>query len=123
LAGRYKQTGSYPDGSRAQLWDKSLSDSRITQRGIDVWNAVDKMAAERGLTASQLALLWVKDQPGITAPIIGPRTLAHLEDALVIMDKTLDDADRPLFDKLVHPGNAVSDFHNNNDWMKARVVF
>jgi aryl-alcohol dehydrogenase-like predicted oxidoreductase len=121
LAGRYPQTGNYPEGSRAQLWDKSMSDSRITQRGIDVANAVSKMAEERGLTSSQLALLWTKDQPGITAPIIGPRTLAHLEDALVVMDKTLDEADRPLFDELVHPGNAVSDFHNNNEWMKARV--
>ncbi|MBK7319595.1 MAG: aldo/keto reductase [Anaerolineales bacterium] len=121
LAGRYPQTGNYPEGSRAQLWDKSMSDSRITQRGIDVANAVGKMAEERGLTSSQLALLWTKDQPGITAPIIGPRTLAHLEDALVVMDKTLDEADRPLFDELVHPGNAVSDFHNNNEWMKARV--
>ena len=83
---------------------------------------VGEMAAERGLTITQLALLWVKDQPGITAPIIGPRTMAHLEDALGILEKTLDEADIPLFDALVHPGNAVADFHNSNDWMKARVL-
>jgi hypothetical protein len=35
---------------------------------------------------------------------------------------TLDDADRPLFDELVHPGNAVADFHNSNPWMKARIT-
>lgn len=122
LAGRYTQTGIYPEGSRAQQWDKSIRDSRITQHGIDVANAVGKLAKERGLTISQLSLLWTKDQPGITAPIIGPRTLAHIEDALLIMDKKLDDADRLLFDKLVHPGNAVADFHNSNDWMKARVI-
>jgi len=122
LAGRYTQTGNYPEGSRAQGWDKSLSDARITRRGIDVGNAISKLAKERGLTTSQLSLLWTKDQPGITAPIIGPRTLAHLEDALVIIDKTFDDADRLLFDELVHPGNAVADFHNSNDWMKARVI-
>ncbi len=122
LAGRYPETTSFPDGSRAQLWDSSMVKARVTQRGIDVGKAVSKMAQERGLTASQLSLLWTKAQPGITAPIIGPRTLAHLEDALVIADKTLDDADRPLFDALVHPGNAVSDFHNSNDWMKARIT-
>jgi aryl-alcohol dehydrogenase-like predicted oxidoreductase len=122
LAGRYPEAGNYPEGSRASRWDKKLSDARITHRGIEVGNVVSKMAQERGLTVSQLSLLWTKDQPGITAPIIGPRTLAHLEDALVILDKTLDDADRPLFDELVHPGNAVADFHNSNDWMKARVV-
>ena len=96
--------------------------ARITQRGIDVGRAVAKMAQERGLSASQFALLWTKDQPGITAPIVGPRTRAHLEDAIGILDKTLDEADRPLFDELVHPGNAAADFHNSNDWMKARIV-
>jgi aryl-alcohol dehydrogenase-like predicted oxidoreductase len=122
LAGRYTQAGSYPEGSRAQRWDETMSQARITQPGIEVGEAVGKMAQERGLTASQLSLLWVKDQPGITAPIIGPRTLAHLEDALGIIEQKLNDADRPLFDKLVHPGTAVADFHNSNDWMKARIT-
>jgi len=121
LAGRYTQTDQYPEGSRAQRWNNEIAKGRVTQRGLEVGQAVSKMAQERGLTASQLALLWNKDQPGITAPIIGPRTLAHLEDALGILDKTLDDADRPLFDALVHPGNAVADFHNTNDWMQARI--
>jgi len=121
LAGRYSKADEYPEDSRAYLWDSSMVKARVTQRGIDVGVAVDKMAKERGMTASQLSLLWIKDQPGITAPIIGPRTLAHLEDALGILDKSLDDADRPLFDELVHPGNAVADFHNSNDWMKTRI--
>ena len=122
LAGRYTQTDNYPEGSRAKRWDNDAVRGRVTQCGIEVGKAVEKMAKERGMTASQLSLLWIKDQPGITAPIVGPRTLAHLEDALVIMDKTLDDADRPFFDELVHPGSAVSDFHNSNDWMKARLI-
>jgi aryl-alcohol dehydrogenase-like predicted oxidoreductase len=121
LAGRYAQTDQYPEDSRAKLWDSSQVKARVTQRGIDVGKAVSKLAQERGLTASQLTLLWTKDQPGVTAPIIGPRTLAHLEDALAILEKMFDEADRPLFDELVHPGTAVSDFHNSNDWMKARI--
>jgi len=122
LAGRYPQTTSYPEDSRARLWDNSMVRARITQRGIDVGQAINKMAQERGLTASQLSLLWTKDQPGITAPIIGPRTLAHLEDALGITDRAFDEADQPLFDELVHPGTAVADFHNSNEWMKARII-
>ena len=82
---------------------------------------VGEMAKERGMTITQLALLWVKDQPAVTAPILGPRTMMHLEDALPLLEMSLDDADRSLFDELVHPGNAVSDFHNSNDWMKARI--
>ena len=121
LAGRYPQIDNYPEDSRAKRWDSSQVKARVTQRGIDVGQAVSNLAQERGLTASQLSLLWTKDQPGVTAPIIGPRTLAHVEDALAILDKTFEDTDRPLFDELVHPGTAVSDFHNSNDWMKARI--
>ena len=58
----------------------------------------------------------------MTAPIIGPRTMEHLEAAAAVMDRALDDADRALFDTLVHPGNAVADFHNSNEWMKARIA-
>ena len=95
---------------------------RITNRGRTVAQKVAEMAKERGLSAAQLALLWVKDQPGVTAPIIGPRTMAHLESFLPVMEMSLAAADRPLFDELVHPGNAVADFYNSNDWMKARIL-
>ena len=122
LAGRYTQTNNYPEDSRARLWDSNAVKARITPRGLEVGRAVSEMAQGRGMTASQLSLLWIKDQPGVTSPIIGPRTLAHLEDALVIMDKALDEEDRPRFDELVHPGTAVADFHNSNDWMKARIL-
>lgn len=123
LAGRYAKADEYPDDSRAEIWvNKAALQKRITRKGVEVGQALGNMAAERGLTSSQLALLWVKDQPGVTSPIIGPRTLAHLEDALAIADRTLDEADRPLFDKLVHPGTAVADFHNSNPWMKARIL-
>jgi len=118
LAGRYLDQGDYPEGSRAAR--SELFQARVTPRANQVALRLAEMAQERGLTVTQLALLWVKDQPGITAPITGPRTLAHFEDALEIIDKTLDDADRPLFDELVHPGNVVSDFHDSSIWMKAR---
>jgi aryl-alcohol dehydrogenase-like predicted oxidoreductase len=120
LAGRYKVGESYPEGSRAASAEWFAR--RVNDKGIEVAAKVAEMAIERGLTITQMALLWVKDQPGVTAPIIGPRTLAHLEDALGILEKKLDDSDIPLFDALVHPGNAVADFHNSNDWMKARIL-
>jgi aryl-alcohol dehydrogenase-like predicted oxidoreductase len=120
LAGRYNDPKAYPDGSRAVRGQWFAQ--RVNKKGIQVAVKVADMAAERGMTASQLALLWVKDQPGVTAPIIGPRTIGHLEDALGILKKNLDPADIPLFDTLVHPGNAVADFHNTNEWMRARVL-
>ena len=120
LAGRYPLDGEAPEGSRATRANE-IFQARITRRGREVAAKVAEMAQERELTITQLALLWVKDQPGVTSPILGPRTMAHLEDALPLLEMTLDDADRPLFDALVHPGTAVADFHNSNEWMKARI--
>jgi aryl-alcohol dehydrogenase-like predicted oxidoreductase len=119
LAGRYKSVDAFPEGSRAGRTDYFAQ--RVNRAGVEAAIRLAEMAAVRDLTSSQLALLWVKDQPGVTSPIIGPRTRAHLEDALGILDMSLDEADIPLFDELVHPGTALSDFHNSNDWMKARV--
>ena len=57
----------------------------------------------------------------MTAPIVGPRTVAQLEDALAVLDRALDDDARAACDALVHPGNAVVDFHNTAGWMRATV--
>ncbi len=120
LAGRYAGQAAPPLDSRAGRWGGVVRD-RLTRRGLQVGEQIVHLAAERGLSASQLALLWLKDQPGVTAPIIGPRTLAQLEDALGVLERSFDPADIPVFDALVHPGNAVSDFYNSNEWMKARI--
>jgi aryl-alcohol dehydrogenase-like predicted oxidoreductase len=122
LAGRYSSTGTgiYPEGSRATRFGTLFTD-RISNRAREVADEVVHLAEGRGMTASQFALLWLRDQPGVTAPIIGPRTEEHLKDSLAIIDKKLADEDRLLADNLVHPGTAVADFFNSNEWMKARI--
>jgi aryl-alcohol dehydrogenase-like predicted oxidoreductase len=120
LAGRYSSTGAYPEGSRAIRFGTMFTD-RISNRAKEVADEVGHLANGRGMTASQFVLLWLRDQPGVTAPIIGPRTEEHLKDNLAIIDKKLAEEDRLLADNLVHPGNAVADFFNSNEWMKARI--
>jgi 1-deoxyxylulose-5-phosphate synthase len=123
LSGKYSDPAAVPEGSRLDRSGRdSLFGQRVTRRGIAVAQALQPIAEERGLTVSQLALLWCKEQPGITAPIIGPRTMAQLEDALAVLDRQLADEDRRRLDELNGPGNAVSDFHNSNAWMKARIT-
>ncbi|HEX7588967.1 MAG TPA: aldo/keto reductase [Anaerolineae bacterium] len=121
LAGRYPPGAEYPSDSRATRSGEYFT-MRISRKGREAAAKVAEMAKERQMTMAQLALLWLKDQPGVTAPIIGPRTLEHLESFIPVMSQQLSDTDRPLFDALVHPGTAVADFHNTSDWMKARIV-
>ena len=121
LAGRYPLDGAPPEGSRVSRVTWQSARERLSRRGLEVGAQVVEMAKARRLTAAQLALLWCKAQPGITAPIVGPRTLGHLDEFIPVLEMSLADEDRPLFDALVHPGNAVADFFNSNEWMKARV--
>jgi len=44
------------------------------------------------------------------------------EDALGVLEATLTAEELADFDELVPPGNAVADFHDSNNWMKARLV-
>ncbi len=120
LAGRYASI-DFPADSRAALRGGIYAE-RVTSQGIEVGNRFVALARERGISASQLAVLWVKDQPGITAPIIGPRTAAQLEELLPVLEMTLDDETRAACDELVPPGSVVADFHNSADWMKMQVA-
>jgi aryl-alcohol dehydrogenase-like predicted oxidoreductase len=123
LAGRYGDGANVPAGSRLERnGTESLFGARVTRRALAAAGALHGIARERGLTSSQLALLWCKDQPGITAPIIGPRTMEQLQDALAVLDRNLGAEDAERLDALNGPGNAVSDFHNSNPWMKTRVL-
>jgi len=117
LAGRYPADGTMPEGSRAARASQIYSD-RITRAGARVGEQLKAYAQRRGMTAAQLALLWVKEQPGITAPIVGPRTMEHLEVALSVMERRLDPEDAAFCDSLVPPGSAVANFHNTSGWMK-----
>jgi aryl-alcohol dehydrogenase-like predicted oxidoreductase len=122
LAGRYAGAAVPADSRAARSGLDSLFGQRLTERAQAAARQVAELAAARGMTASQLALLWVKDQPGITAPIIGPRTLDQLKDNLAVLELSLADEDRQALDEVNGPGNAISDFHNSNDWMKARIT-
>ena len=120
LAGRYSDAANYPEKSRAELRGGIYAE-RVTARGIEVGDAFVKLAQEMGISAAQLAVLWVKDQPGVTAPLIGPRTLEQLDHFLPVLEMSLSDEVRAACDALVPPGSAAANFHNSAPWMKMKL--
>jgi 1-deoxyxylulose-5-phosphate synthase len=120
LAGRYTDASQPPSDSRAALRG-GIYAQRVTPRGVEVGAQFSQLAQAAGMTPAQLALLWVKDQPGLTAPIFGPRTTEQLEHILPVLEMKLSDELRAACDALVPPGSAVVNFHNSAPWMKMRV--
>lgn len=121
LAGRYTNHVDFPKGSRADLRGGFYAE-RVTRRGIQVGRRFSELARQQDLSPAQLAVLWCKDQPGITAPLIGPRTVKHLEELLSVLNMQLTDDLRSSCDELVPPGSVVVDFHNTADWMRMKIL-
>jgi 1-deoxyxylulose-5-phosphate synthase len=60
-----------------------FSDSMYqAQSDFDIVDRVAAVASAKGIPPAQLALAWLLQRPGVTAPIIGATRLGHLEDAL-----------------------------------------
>jgi NDP-hexose 2,3-enoyl reductase len=65
--------------------------------------AYEKLCAELGHDPANVALGWLLSRPGVTAPIIGPRTVGQLDGALGALDVALDDGTLNRLDELFPP--------------------
>jgi aryl-alcohol dehydrogenase-like predicted oxidoreductase len=101
LTGKYHRDQGDPQGR----WQggKDNFNREATPLAWDVIDLLRRMAAEKGCSVSQLALAWCAAQPGVTAPIIGPRTFDQVEDNLGAANVRLDAEDFARIDALVPP--------------------
>ncbi len=60
---------------------------------FDVADRVTQIALNRGVPNAQVALAWVLQQPGITAPVIGASKMRHLDDAVAALSLKLDEGE------------------------------
>lgn len=112
LTGKYNRTTPPPADSRfADVANNPRLQARMTNDLYDVVEGLQPLAQAKGCTLSQLALAWCIQQPGITSPIIGPRTMEQLEDNLGALTITISAEDRAAIDALVPPGRMVSPFY------------
>ena len=112
LSGKYRRNEAPPPGSRfADLQEDSVWKKRMNERVFDIVEGLGPLVEEKGCTMSQFALAWCMTQPGVTCPIIGPRTMEHLEDNLGAMEITITDEDRTQIDEIIPPGEMVSPFY------------
>ena len=87
LSGKFKRgMQAPPSGTRIEEASKrGWSETWEAYANERTWTVLDTLfavAEESGKSAAQVALRWLLQKPGVTAPIIGARTLKHLEDHL-----------------------------------------
>jgi NDP-hexose C3-ketoreductase / dTDP-4-oxo-2-deoxy-alpha-D-pentos-2-ene 2,3-reductase len=89
------------EGSGARSTEGRSSEGLETNR--ETIEGYEKLAAELGVDPADLALAWLLSRPGVTAPIVGPRTLEQLDNSLRALDVKLDDKTLARLDELFPP--------------------
>jgi aryl-alcohol dehydrogenase-like predicted oxidoreductase len=110
LSGRYRKGVEIAESLRAkripQRFDLSMPEN---QRKLDVADALAELAEKFGFTLVDMAIAFVLEHPGVTAAIIGPRTMEQLETQLGAADITLPKELLDEIDRLVPPGTNLND--------------
>ncbi|AXB44926.1 aldo/keto reductase [Amycolatopsis albispora] len=87
LTGKYTRgdltAAAAGDGTRKNF---NFTLGTVTERNLAIADVVREVATEMGRTPAQVGLAWTLRNPGVTAPIIGARTTAQLEDNLGALD-------------------------------------
>lgn len=88
LTGKYRH-GTPGDSRAATDHFARFVGAYLDDRSRGIVEAVARAAEGLGWTALQVALAWVRDRPGVTAPIVGARTAAQLTGALEVPNLAL----------------------------------
>jgi aryl-alcohol dehydrogenase-like predicted oxidoreductase len=95
LTGKYSREGDLPEESRAAESSR-FEENYLTEENFDVHDVLDEVAEEVGASPAQVALAWLSHREGVTAPIVGARTVEQLEEnlAAATIDLSDDQVDR-----------------------------
>jgi aryl-alcohol dehydrogenase-like predicted oxidoreductase len=105
LSGGYRKNAEIPQSSRRERIPARFDlSSPVNQRKLEAADALGALADEAGISLIELAIAWVIRHPAVSAAIIGPRTMEHLESQLSAADVTLDAAILDRIDEIVPPG-------------------
>lgn len=112
-------TGKYPpgqppaEGTRAGSGDKRILETEFREESLLIAQKIKARCDAKGWVPGQFAAAWVLANPLISAIIVGPRTLAHLEAVYGALDLVLDEEDEAFVNALVVPGHACSPGYND----------
>lgn len=93
---RGRLTRNWDESSQRNQTDdygKTLYQARTADADRQVVEAVAQIASERGVPKAQVALAWVIQSPGVSAPLVGASKVGHLQDAVAALDLHLTEGE------------------------------
>lgn len=103
LTGRYRRDGVRPDSVRADQ-----NESQLTDRNLDVIEALVAVAERNEMTPAQAAIAWNRSRPFVSAPIVGANRVDQLREVLDGLDHEL-------------PADDLAELDAVSDWPRSRT--
>jgi aryl-alcohol dehydrogenase-like predicted oxidoreductase len=113
LSGKWRKNSAAAPASSARPPARFDMSTPGNQRKLDAVEDLALLAEEAGLSLIELAVAFVINHPGVTAAIIGPRTIEQLEAFLPAADITLTTDVLDRVDEIVAPGVTVNPVDNS----------
>ncbi len=92
LTGKYSRAdlaSTAPDDNSSARKGFNVALGGVTERSLSIVDVVKEVAAEQGRTPAQIGLAWTLQNPAVTSPIVGARTLVQLKDNLGALEVEL----------------------------------
>ena len=113
LTGRFRKGQDAPQTNRAKMMPDRFDLSKpANQAKLDAVEDLAVLAEHTGMSLVHLALAFVMQHPAVTAPILGPRTMAQLDSQLGAADVHLSTDILDRIDQIVAPGSTIADDGN-----------
>jgi len=113
LSGRWRKNAASSPTSAARPGARFDMSTAANQRKLDLVEELATVAEQAGIPLLQMAIAFVINHPGVTAAIVGPRTMQHLESYLPAADITLSADVLDRIDAIVAPGVTVNPDDNS----------
>jgi aryl-alcohol dehydrogenase-like predicted oxidoreductase len=92
LTGRFQSASDFADDDFRKIGQPRFTDENL-EKNLEMVRALEQLAADRGVTAGQLALAWVQHRGDDVVPIPGTKRLKYLEQNVAAAELKLSDAD------------------------------
>ncbi|MGM9379527.1 aldo/keto reductase [Streptomyces antibioticus] len=112
LTGKYRGDALPPDSRGASEHFSPFVEPYLDDTAARIVDAVTTAADGLAVTPLQVALAWVRDRPGVAAPIVGPRNAQQLAAALSVEALSLPDEICRALDDVSAPVHRYPD----HDW-------
>jgi aryl-alcohol dehydrogenase-like predicted oxidoreductase len=94
LSGKYSRAdlGASQEGIQGSRKAVAGAQGSLSERSLAIAEVVAGVAQQAGVSSAQVALAWVMSNPGVTALLLGARTMQQLENNLGALEVSLDAA-------------------------------